>query len=81
MKRLRIWLSIFSVLLMILGFNTLDWMMNRYYWNQSNPDPFWHMNTWFVWDWYNCYLWFGVLSLMFGSLFFGYLLKGDEKNE
>jgi len=70
----RMFALITSVFLVALGFNTLDVMINVFAW--SPPiDGLWHMNTWFVWDFWNCYMLFGIIPLIAGSILLGWLLR------
>ena len=70
----RIFSFVASVFLVALGFNTIDFMVNVFAW--SPPiDGTWHMNTWFVWDFWNCYMLFGIIPLIAGSILLGWLLR------
>lgn len=57
-------------LLVTLGFNTLDWQINTFAWDPPT-NGIWHMNTWFSWDFWNCYMFFGVIPFALGCFLWG----------
>ena len=74
MKKL-ILLLLCSIFLVALGFNTIDWMVNTFYWQPPNySSGLWFMSSWFKWDFWNCYIVFGILPLALGWLLIGFIL-------
>lgn len=77
-------LFLVSAFLIALGFNTLDCMINTFYWEPWRewfPNGMWAMvpsDTPFFGsfnlNWWICYVFFGILPLSSGCLMLGYLL-------
>jgi hypothetical protein len=65
-------LLIIAVAATAIGFNTLDAMINAFAWAGPWEGP-WYMNTWFAWEWWNCYAVFGIISFCIGLILTGWL--------
>lgn len=76
---------VLSAFLIALGFNTLDAMINTFYWQpwrQWYPNGSWIMtpfNTPLNCNWWLAYILYGILPLSLGNLMLGYLLGRREK--
>jgi hypothetical protein len=66
-------LMLLGAFLLALGFNTIDCMVNNFYWNGD----YWRsINGWImipsiIWNWWFCYILFGILPLLFGGIILG----------
>jgi len=66
-----------SVILVSLGYNTLDWLtwhpmqqIDGMAW-RFDYQPVWHLNSWLSLDIWNAYFFAGILPLALGSALFG----------
>jgi len=63
-------LNIIGVCLVVLGFNTLDWLLNQYP-RGSLYEDMWHLNPYVTVTYWDAYFWFGIIPIGVGSFLVG----------
>lgn len=74
---------IVGALLLMLGFNTIDAMINQFFWSDYwRTINGWQMIPGVVWNWWGCYIIFGIVPLISGGLMLGFIVaKLTEAHE
>lgn len=75
MSKAKVLLLIFAAVLITLGFNTLDAMINTFYWCPWREwhGTLWQLTPWLSLDWWLCFFFFGVVPLCVGWFLLGWL--------